>query len=67
MGEVTPHRRTEGGTGRCVGGSGRIVKLREGVEETSVPPEGRRDNAPPLQGTRPCAANAIAGNHRRCC
>jgi hypothetical protein len=29
MGEGTPQRRIEGGTGRCVGDGGRIVKLRE--------------------------------------
>jgi hypothetical protein len=33
----------------------------------NVPREVRRDNAPPLQGTRPCVAKGIAGNHRRCC
>jgi hypothetical protein len=34
MGEGTPQRRTEGGTGRCsVGGRGHNVKLREEVKK----------------------------------
>jgi hypothetical protein len=32
MAERAPQRRREGGTGRCVGGGGHVVKLREGAE-----------------------------------